>query len=170
MNFPPVGNKADHITMRIKSAETTLTIPKGTPVCLAVNGTDDGLAVVLPATAGAAKANSFAFGVALSDHVPNDYANAMMFGIVPYALVTRMTRAATTDSWTSSASVPIGELLALDTLNNAFLLESASLGSNNFLPFALLAAALVSQSASASATSDTRTAILVGARAFVRML
>ena len=51
-----------------------------------------------------------------------------------------------------------------------FLLESASLGSNNFLPFAILAGSISSYAASASATSDTRTAIVVGVRVFVRAL
>lgn len=170
MNFLPVGNKADHLTMVVKNAEASATIPKGTPVSLALNGTDDGLAVVLPSTNLAAKANTMAFGVTLADHVPNDIGRVIIFGLVPYALVTRMTRAASTDSWTSSASLAAGVLLALDIINNAFLVASASLGSNNFLPFAMLASSIASAAASASATSDSRTAITVGVRVFVRML
>lgn len=170
MNNPLIGNKADHVRVNVKSAEASASIPRGTPLSLVLNGTDDGLAVVLPATNAAAKANSGAFGVALADIAAGQYGESMIFGIVPYALITRMTRAASSDSWTSSASLAAGVLLALDTINNAFLVASASLGSNNFLPFALLAESIGSNAASATATSDSRTAITVGKRAFARML
>jgi hypothetical protein len=169
MNFLPVGNKADHIRLTIKN-EDTVSIPQGTPVSLMLNGTDDGLAIALPSTNGATKAQSAFLGVTLATHAVNDVGTVISFGIVPYALLTVMTRGASSNSWSSSASVAVGELLAIDTINNAFLLESASLGSNNFLPFAILAGSISSYAASASATSDTRTAIVVGVRVFVRAL
>lgn len=170
MNSKAAGNKADRVRQPVHSAEATNTIPKGTPLILQMNGTEDGLAVVLPATQVAAQANSFIYGVAVNAIAPLQYGESIVHGIVPYALVTRMTRAASTDSWTSSASLAPGVLLAVDTINNAFLVASASLGSNNFLPFALLGASIATNAASASATSDTRTAIIVGVRIFVRML
>ena len=40
-----VGNKSDAISVVIKNAESSAAIPIGTPVVLAINGTDDGLAV-----------------------------------------------------------------------------------------------------------------------------
>ena len=132
MNFLPVGNKADHIRLTLKN-EDTVSIPPGTPVSLMLNGTDDGLAIALPSTNGAAKAQSAFLGVTLATHAVNDVGTVISFGIVPYALLTVMTRGASSNSWSSSASVAVGELLAIDTINNAFLLESASLGSP-FLP------------------------------------
>ena len=171
MNFMMPGNKADHIRINAKN-EDTVVIPQGTPVSLMLNGTDDGLAVALPATNGAAKAQSAFLGVTVDtpSMAVNQVGTVICFGIVPYALLTVMTRSASSASWSSSASVGVDELLAIDTANNAFLLASASLGSNNFLPFAVLAGSIASYAASASATSDTRTAIVVGARVFVRAL
>lgn len=171
MNQKFIGDKADRVTEPIQNVDT-VAIPNGTPVCLKMNGTDDGLAVVLPGTQVAAQANSFVYGVyvgAASLGV-NQFGKSIVHGIVPYALVTRMTRAASSDSWTSSASLAAGVLLAIDTINNCFLQASASLGSNNFLPFALLGASIASAAASATATSDARTVITVGVRVFVRML
>jgi hypothetical protein len=41
MNSQTLGDKRDFISSRIKNAEASASIPKGTPVVLALNGTDD---------------------------------------------------------------------------------------------------------------------------------
>lgn len=169
MNVMPIGIGSQRVRVPVKNAEASATIPRGTPVCLVMNGTDDGFAVVLPATGGAAKANLFNYGVMLDDMLASTYNESVIYGLVPYALVTRATRAASSDSWTSSASVAVGVMLAVDTINNAFLL-GASAGSSNFLPQGGLAASIASMAASATATSDTRTAITTGVRVFVRQM
>lgn len=168
MRIRPVGKGPDHVLDVIKSAEASATIPAGTPVSLVLNGTDDGWAVVLPSTAGAALANSAFYGVATAALTPGNIGESITFGIVPYAILAASTRAATSDSF-STASFATGNLLCLDTINNAFKLASASLGSNNFLPFALMAQSLT-VSGSATATSLTLTVNTVAVRVFVRML
>ncbi len=169
MNVMTVGRGPQRVRVPVKSAEASATIPRGTPVCLVMNGTDDGFAVVLPATGGAAKANLFNYGVVIDAIAPKEETDSIVYGLVPYALVTRATRAASSDSWTSSASVAVGVMLAVDTINNAFLL-GASAGSSNFLPQGGLAQSIASMAASATATTDTRTAITAGVRIFVRQL
>jgi hypothetical protein len=167
------GN-GDHILATAKNEEATATIPRGTPVVLAFNGTDDGFAVVLPSTAGQAKANSLAFGVCATQIAtglpvgsPDDF---FAYGLCPFAILNYATRAATTNSWTSSASIASGFVLAIDTVNNCFVTLSASTGSNGYLPNAVMVDSVSSFAASASATTDSRTVLTIGVRVFVRML
>ncbi len=167
------GNKADHVMLNVKNAEATASIPRGTPVIAVFNGTDDGMAVVLPSTAGSAKSFNFRYGVATTTLAAGQQGEAIAFGYVVYALITRMTRAgtSTSDSWTSSAAIASGVGLGIDTLNNAFLVGASRAGDLvSAADNAVLVDSLSSMSASATATTDTRTAILVGARVFVRML
>jgi hypothetical protein len=58
----------------------------------------------------------------------------------------------------------------LDTVNNAFISTVASLAASSFAPIAVLAQSQVSFAASASTTSDSRTANTVAVKAFIRML
>jgi len=166
-----VGNKADRFAVVIRNAEVTASIPRGTPVIAILNGTNDGLDVVLPATAGSALSFNARLGVATDTLTAGQYGESLVYGYVQYALITRMTRAASTDSWTSSASAASGIGLGIDTLNNAFLLGASRAGSLvSAADNAFLVDTLASSLASASATSDTRTAITNGVRVFVRML
>lgn len=170
----------------IRNAET-VAIPRGTPVILNLTSTaqpttasdgygpgyEDGLQVVLPSTAGATPSLNFIYGVALSTIPPGESGGAQVFGVCAYVLVTRMTRAASTDSWTSSASSSLagGFLLNADTLNNAFktYASTASLAQQHQGDMVMLDS-MSSESASASATSDTRTAVLKNYRAFIRLM
>lgn len=170
MRIKQVGNKADKTVVVIRNAESTSTIPRGTPVVLVLNGTNDGLDVVLPATAGNALSGVARYGVATDSILASQYGESIVSGYVAYALITRMTRAATTDSWTSSASVASGIGLGIDTLNNAFVLGASQAATVASLPIAFLVDTLASSAASASATSDARTAITNAVRAFVKML
>lgn len=171
MRINQVGNLRDSVTVNIKNAEASASIPRGTPVVLVLNATDDGLAVVLPSTAGAALSFNARLGVATTGLIANAIGEAIAFGYVAYALITRMTRAASSDSWTSSASTASGIGLGIDTLNNAFLMGASRAGSLvSAADNAWLVDSLASSAASATATSDTRTAITNGVRVFVRML
>lgn len=169
-----VGNKADRIIMNVKNTETSVSIPRGTPVILNMTGTlaaDDGLGVCLPATAGSANSFGLKYGIVTDTLVTNQLGESILFGMANYTLITRMTRAASSDSWTSSASVASGVGLGIDTINNAMLLGATvagSIASNAML--AILVDSLASSAASATATSDNRTAITNAARVFVRML
>lgn len=169
MRFKQVGPKADSVMMNVKNGDT-VSIPRGTPVALIMNATDDGLAVCLPATAGAQKSGTMQMGVCLETLPVGALGDAIVYGIAPYAIITRATRAASSNSWSASAVVTDAWVLALDTLNNAFLPQASSLLTNTFVPAAVLVDTLGTVSASATATSDTRTALTTSARVFVKMM
>jgi hypothetical protein len=175
MRFKQVGNKADLLAVVVRNADTNVINP-GTPVCLNMNGTNDGLDVVLPSTGGATKAHAGAFGVAVSPVGPgvqgipvNGYGEAQIFGVNSGVTLTRQTRSASTVSWNSEASIASYFILQIDTTANGFS-TSATQAATAYLPFAVLLQSLASYSSSASATSDTRTAITASVRAFLRII
>ena len=176
MRFKLVGNKADVIGVVVRNADTVAILP-GTPVCLNMNGTNDGLDVVLPSTGGATKAHAGAFGVTLSPTGPgvqgipiNGYGEAQIFGVNAAVNLTRQTRAASTVSWNSEASIASYAVMQIDTSANGFSTAIASQAATQYLPFAVLLQSLASYASSTSATSDTRTAITAAVRAFLRII
>jgi hypothetical protein len=172
MRLPLVGNKGDLLQSPVKNADATLagTMAVGTPVVLQLNGTDDGLAVVLPSTAGAAQTEACMYGV-LTQALPYlQTGYAMRNGVVSNAVIVRATRAATTDSWSSSASIASWAALSVDTLNNGFTTVSASAGASRYQAFAVLAQSISSIAGTASATSDTRTALTVTGKVWINLL
>lgn len=147
--------------------EASATIALGSPVALTMDGTDDGVAVILPASS-AAKSHAFHYGVALDQMLPGQKGRVQVFGIVRKAMVLLQTRTASGESW-SAATLSQAVLLNVDTVNNAYSTSGGTLAKTSYLPFAVLAesTAIV---ASASATSDTRTALTGYMKAYVRLL
>jgi hypothetical protein len=168
MRNSKIGNVVEQVFLNVKSGEASSSIPKGTPVVLELNGTDDGLAVVLPATGGTAFCAA-AFGVTTAALAAGATGQVQAFGFNRYSIIRRGTRAASSDSWTSSAAMSTGQLLVIDTVNNCFS-TAASLAASAFLPLGLLVESVASVAASATATSDTRTVITTSAKTFLRML
>ena len=176
MRFKRVGNKNDTVSLVVKSAESSATIPRGNPVCLVSNGTDDGLAVVLPTTGGAAKATSLAFGVTLSAINPSAYGEVQVYGFCRAAKYSRArTRAASTDAYASTAALSVGQILSIDTLAGAGSggFQPAALGAaSGFLPYAVMMETLDSIETQASTTSATHVASFVTGycKVFLRMM
>jgi len=169
MRMKSVGNKADILAVVIHNADT-ITIPLGTPVVVVCNGTNDGLDVVLPSTAGASKMHSLAFGVTIGPSLAvGAYGEAMIFGFHTAVVLTRQTRASSTNTWNSEASIASFGLMNIESVANGFQ-TGATLASTNFLPFAVLGQSLASYASSASNASDTRTAITAAVRAFLRVI
>lgn len=193
--------RPDFVIVAARNAESTAAIPRGTPIVLNLSsapqptsgadgfaaGYEDGLQVVLPSTAGANPTALFPFGVAVDTIANGQLGEALVFGVVAYALVVRATRAASTDSWSASAtsSSAGGFLLSIDTVNNAFrtyapssislanassIVTSGGIDIQKLNAQAVMLDSMATFSASASATSDTRTIALVGYRAFIRMM
>lgn len=168
------GSRPDRVIMSVQNNEVSASIPRGTPVILSATGvaaTDDGLDVVLPATAGNVNAYGLRYGVLTTTLLAGQNGESILFGVAPFALVTRATRAASSDSWTSSASIASGVALGIDTINNAFLIGAsiaASIATNHI--DAVLMDSIASFAASATATTDTRTVLTSGQRVFVRMM
>jgi hypothetical protein len=170
-----VGNKAGRIMASVRNGETSASIPRGTPVILKLSTTadnpNDGLMVVLPATAGNVNSYGLKYGILVETIAAGVFSESILFGNCGYTLITRATRAASSDSWTSSASIASGVGLGIDTINNACLVGAsiaASIASNN-MPLIMLDS-VASMAASATATSDTRTVITAAVRSFVRMM
>jgi hypothetical protein len=167
------NNSAETIILGVKSAEASVTIPKGSPVCLNANATDDGLAVVLPSNA-AAKAHALMFGVAVADITAGAPGEVQVFGYCRYAIVRTNTRATatTTDSWSSSESQAAYCILNVDTVagHNCFITSGGTQAVSGFLPAYVLMESLSSIAASATHTSDTRTILTTSAKIFLRAM
>ncbi len=171
MRINTVGNKADTMCLVVRNADT-VTIPLGTPVCLNMNGTNDGLDVVLPATGGAIKAHAFAYGVVINNGgVPvNGYGETQIFGVCNDVILVQQTRAASTVSWNYQATIPAYDILNIATAGNGMTDAGSSQAATQYLPFAILAASVASFASSTSQTSDTRTAITTMVKAFLRII
>src|SRR5665213_2616908 len=100
MKFQTLGPKSAYVANQYKNAET-VTIPAGTPAIIYFNGTDDGLAVVLPATAGQTQSERMFAGVAMQDVAPNQVGNFQNFGFCRQINLVVQTRSATSGgaSW-----------------------------------------------------------------------
>lgn len=169
MRMKSVGNKADILAVVIRNAEASAIIPLGTPVVLSANGTNDGLDVVLPSTAGASKMHSLAYGVTIGPVLSGGYGEALIYGFHNAVVLTRQTRPTSTDTWNSNASLASYILLNIESVGNG-LQTGATLASTNFLPFAVLGQSLASYASSVSSTADTRTAITAAVKAFLRII
>lgn len=174
MRFQTLGNKSAFISNTVKNASSSVAIKKGQPLVLVLDGTDDGLTVVLPSGSSATLALAFPFGVAETDIPANEVGSAMQWGLCRYAMLVRQTRAASTDTWASEDTLAKGLALRMHTVANAFTTTPATLPSNTTITeqniAAWLAQTLASYASSASSTADTRTAITVAVKAFLRML
>ena len=170
MKFQTLGDKPTFVDDFVRNDESTTTLQDGTPVVYTIDGTEDGLAVVLPATAGAIKTHALFAGVVVEDIIAGRIGTVRKTGIYRATRILRATRAASSDSWSSSASLAAGHLLVVDTVNNVLSTVAASVGATGYLPWAILAQSVASIAASASATSDSTTAITQAAKVFLRVL
>jgi hypothetical protein len=183
-----VGNKADQISMTVHNAEASATIPMGAPVVLVMNATGDGLDVVLPSTSTAQKIQGLRYGVATRAMAVGDFAESVVFGFTNTLLLYRQTRSDSTGNWLTEAARSVGEFLGISSAINGFVTTagaqilsglSASTATATTTPLAtitvynadaVLCQTLASYASSASATSDTRTAITAAVKAFVRLM
>jgi len=181
------GNKRDEVYTVIHNAETVNTMSIGQIAVFVLNGTNDGLDCQLPATLGATQAQAVPAGVVATQGfnvagIPSGgYGEACVYGFCPNVQLTQQTRASSTAAWATQASVAQFQTLIPETLSNgmttlaaqSFLTVStgtAGVAVSQHLAFAVIAQTLASFASSASATSDTRTAITTMVKAFVRFL
>lgn len=184
MNAPFIGftSGGERQTANVRNDSASVSIPLGTPVTLSLDGTEDGLAVILPsAAADQATADKFFFGVVKDTIAPNSIGPVQLFGVCRDAILRRATRAgsATSDNWAGSTSIAKGVLLSLDTVNNCF---STAVGStavpttdavtveNTRFPFAFLAQSINSFASTDSVATSNGSALTVLAKVFVRSL
>lgn len=182
---------AARITVAIHNADT-ITIPAGSPVVFNMNGTNNGLDVVLFSSVTAAnQQQGFRCGVVFNNVPVGGFDEAVVFGYTNFLLLIRQTRAASTANWTTEAARSVGEHLTAVSVNTAasipnltngwsttgstvqIVTGTGSTGAINqtvYVCDAILAQTLASYASSASTTSDTRTAITAAVKAFVRVL
>ena len=165
MRFQTLGPKREWINMKVRYGTA---ISRGQPVCLSMSGTEDGFAVVLPSNS-AAKSHALFFGVATKTLAADALGETQVYGYCEYGMLSRQTRSATTVSWASVASIDTFCVLSIDTVANAFA-AGATQAASAFLPVAVLLESVASLAGSASATSDTRTALTTNAKIFLRAM
>ena len=138
----PIGqkNRPWKAIVTYKNGESSTSIVAGQCVVLSMSGTDDGYAVVLPSTAGAAKTASLFKGIAAPKAStisttpyavpPGTYFNVIIGGYCPTACLVLATKAASTAAWPSYAAGAIGDMLYCETVNNG-LVNAGSVAANS---------------------------------------
>jgi hypothetical protein len=168
MRIQSLGPKPNFAELEVRNDET-VSIPAGTPVAYVMDGTEDGLAVIKPSTSNL-KSTSLLAGILIKDLTTTlpKLGKVQAYGVVD-AIVRLATRAATSDSYTSLAAHAVGMLGVVDTVNDC-ILTLASTGSGTYLPAIVIAEAIASQAASATATTITDTVKTTKAKVFIRAL
>lgn len=119
MRFKQVGNKEDLVGVVIKNNDT-VQINAGQPVVLSMDGA--GVDVVLPSTSAAIQTIwGLRYGVCLKNIAVGAFGEAQVFGFSNNINVLLTSRAATTNSWSTTAALSLGQWLTIDTVNNAFI-------------------------------------------------
>lgn len=180
MNGPQAGSPRGGFRERITVLnDAGASIPRGTPVALSLDGTDDGLAVKLPSGLSQDLAGIFFAGVVTDTIAAGQYGDAILFGIHQKAILRRATRAANTDNWAGSTSIAKSVLLSIDTVNNCFSTAAASQTNDsntsittfaNRKPFAFLANDVASFASTDSTATSNGTALTIATKVFVRGL
>lgn len=148
----------------VTNSEATKTISKGAPCYYELDGTDDGLNVKSPSSGSDLLSHMFFAGVpAAKDLIAGAGDSIVAYGFVPALKITRATRAASTDSWSSSQSISAGVALTIDTVNDAWVTGGDTLAKRR----AAAGASIPSMAASASSTADSRTVITTSVKGFV---
>ena len=182
MNQNPGKGTPDRLATSIHNGDT-VSIPVGAPVVLVSNGTNDGIDVVLPTTSNSAQlVQAFKYGVASKTMAVGDFAEAVVFGVHNNLLLIRQTRASSTNTWNTEAARSVGDYLTVVSNLNGFITTVTAIGAltvstgtvtvnvQTVWPDAVLMQTLASYASSASATSDTRTAITASVKAFVHLM
>ncbi len=161
MRFKQNGNKKDIVAVVIYNNESSSALSAGGPVCLSGNGTQDGLGVVLPATAADVGQSTAAMGISLGAYAAGTFGEAQVFGACQ-AKVMR-TRAASSDTFAAIANyVP----LKAESVNNAFQTVATN-GASAFIPNAFV---LGSLAAIATTAASTQTMTVQTVQCFLRMM
>lgn len=170
--------------LTVLNDEASSSIALGNPVALKLDATDDGMAVVLPVTATATKAPVLNYGVATEAIAAGARGRVQIFGFCRNAVIVRATRAATSDAWASTAAGAVGDVLKIQTADNAFVrasipasystgtaaTDTLAIDLKMFLPFAVLAETLASATTVADSAGPVATVSTSTAKVFLRML
>lgn len=170
MRFQTLGDKPEIVTLHARAAEA---IPKGSPVCLEFDATEDGFSVALPSTAGANHAHAFFFGIATDSIAINKIGEVQIFGYNRNTLyVGSRTRSATDANWPTMTSVASNVLLAINTVNNAMESTGGTQAVSGFLPYCVLVDSVASMGTltSGSTTGATISYVTSYVKTFLRAM
>jgi hypothetical protein len=180
MNIPLLGKNKARVITEYLTNEDTVTMPNGTPVALVMNGTDDGFGIVLPSTAGAQKSQSLFVGVvdapssasATSGGIASNFGGDVIIGgLARNALIVMQTRASSSNNWATYSAISSGDALSVNTVVNAFsLFTQGSALTGLQYPNIVACQTVASGASSASAASDTRTAITAAINIWLRLM
>lgn len=123
MNYP-LGqkNRPWHGRLSVVNLETSSQILTGMPVCSTINLGSEGFGVVLPSTAGAARANTTTEGIAVPSSGaadPGEWFDIIPVGWCNFTRLVRGTRAVTTDPWPTFPALGLGDICSINTVANA---------------------------------------------------
>ena len=164
----PLGTKDRPWRARVSlmNGEASSTIPRGAPVVL--KSSDLGQ-VVLPATGGVTQAHSLFAGIATNAAPAGAPVEIVAGGYCFQARFVNRTRAASTDSYASVPARAVGDLLTIDTVNNAIAYSTVGAASLGVNPLVMVQS-IASIASAASATSDTGTVQTQMVKVWVRAL
>lgn len=168
MKTQTAQNKAETVFIAVKNVHTS-SVSRGVPVCFKMSGTDDGFEIIDANTGAAAKSTPLFAGILAQTLATNAKGLSQVYGFNLYTVVTRMTRAASTDSYASCPAIAIGDVMNVDTVANG-MSRSATLAASAFLPFCMAAETIASSASSASTSSDSSTAKTTNVKTFIRAL
>jgi hypothetical protein len=181
INQNPGFKTPDRMAVKIHNADT-VTIPAGAPVVLNMNGTNNGMDVVLPSTSGSLELiQALSYGVNTGPLAVGSYGEAIVFGMCQNLLLELNTRANSSASWSTYAALSIGQYLSIDTVNNMWVpalsgypVVSASTAAAAQTipraPLAILGTSFASYAGSASSTNNSSTAQTAAVNAIIRMM
>jgi hypothetical protein len=116
--------KFQNISAQLRN-EDSFPIAAGTPVILAANGTDDGVAIFNLSSFTAGSLDGLTGGLAVMPIAINQVGEVVCYGMVQNALVVVMTRSASTAVWASFPGIAVGDVLSQATAVNALTRSSA---------------------------------------------
>lgn len=168
INGPYGSPKVEQVYFLANNKETAA-IAAGTPVCFAMNGTRDGIDVQLPSSGSDAKNTGFAAGVAVTGLPASGSGLVQCYGFTSSLLLTRATRATSTDSYASAAAIALGDWLNIESVGNGASRSGA--GSVSIAaPILVAAQSLASNASAASTSSDSSVKVQSTVKAFIRMM
>lgn len=168
MRFKTHGNKADHILVTVKNADT-VTIKKGAPIFL--DPAQTGVEVTSEESLTDVK-QPFFFGLMAAETQAGDFGEAVVFGFYEDARIMLRTRSATDADWASVEAHSVGEGLDFVTqVGNQGLIKLGTIGPTNVAPFLVLAESLASLASVAGTDyTATDTVSIANLKAMVRAM
>jgi hypothetical protein len=153
---------------QVHNDEASLDIGAGQPCCFNFDGTDNGLAVVLPVTGTVAKHTTGLAGIANNAIAAGEKGTVQVYGPHDAVKLIKITRATSTDPYVSKPAIAIGDILQIQPLGNGVERNGAGAVAK-FMAYAVAMEVVASNASSASTTSDTSTEVTTTIKAFLRI-